>query len=83
MLAVILLLGIAAAAVSVSVSKGLAAARIRQAGSDVAAALRATRTEAIVRGEVQVFDFDPRHGRWVAAKGRAGTLPPGDRKSVV
>ena len=50
MLAVILLIGIAAAAVSVSVSQGLASARVNAASVELAAALRATRAQAIVTG---------------------------------
>ena len=45
MLAVILLVGIAAAAVSVSVTQGLRGARVAAASGELAAALRATRAE--------------------------------------
>ncbi|HEX7339326.1 MAG TPA: GspH/FimT family pseudopilin [Rhodanobacteraceae bacterium] len=55
MLAVIVLIAIAAAAVSVSVSRGLGAARVRAAGTDIAAALRYTRTQAIVHAKPEVF----------------------------
>src|ERR1700733_12119405 len=58
MLAVILLIGIAAAAVSISVTQGLASARINAASSELAGALRATRAQAIVRGQDQNFDVD-------------------------
>lgn len=58
MLAVIVLIGIAAAVVSVSVSRGLAGARVRAASTDLATALRYTRTQAIVHARTEVFQVD-------------------------
>ncbi len=82
MLAVILLVGIAAAAVSVSVSQGLASARVRAASSELAGALRATRAQAIVRGEEQHFDLDTRANSYDGAKRQDVRLPSGLRVSI-
>lgn len=82
MLAVILLVGIAVAAVSVSVTQGLASARVRAASSELAGALRATRAQAIVRGEEQHFDVDTRANSYDGAKRRDVHLPKGLRVSI-
>ncbi|MEI7035431.1 GspH/FimT family pseudopilin [Fulvimonas yonginensis] len=82
MLAVILLIGIAAAAVSVSVSQGLASARVRAASVELAAALRATRAQAIVKGKDQTFDLDIRDASYTAAGGHEVRLPKGMRLSI-
>ena len=82
MLAVILLVGIAAAAVSVSVTQGLASARVRAASSELAGALRATRAQAIVRGEEQHFDVDTRANSYDGAKRHDVRLPKGLRVSI-
>jgi general secretion pathway protein H len=77
MLAVILLIGIAAAAVSVSVSQGLASARVGAASGELSAALRATRAQAIVKGQEQTFDVDTRSRSYRSSAGQQATLPPG------
>jgi general secretion pathway protein H len=82
MLAVILLIGIAAAAVSVSVSQGLASARINAASSELVAAMRATRAQAIVKGSVQNFDVDTRALTYRNAKRQDVALPRGLRLSM-
>jgi general secretion pathway protein H len=82
MLVVILLIGIAAAAVAVSVSQGLASARVRAASVELAAALRATRAQAIVKGKEQTFDLDTRAASYQAAGGKPVTLPRGMRLSI-
>lgn len=82
MLAVILLIGIAAAAVSVSVTQGLASARINAASGEIAAGLRATRAQAIVQGSEQAFDVDVDAGTWSGAKHRDVHMPPGLRLAV-
>lgn len=64
MLVVIILIGIAAAAVAVSASRGLDAQRVRAAGTDLAAALRYTRTQAIVKGTPQVLTLDVQARRY-------------------
>ncbi len=75
MLVVILLIGIAAAAVAVSVTRGLDAARVRAAGTDLAAALRYTRTQAIVHAEPEVFTLDVRARSYTAPGKSPRTLP--------
>ncbi|MFA6229155.1 MAG: GspH/FimT family pseudopilin [Rhodanobacter sp.] len=82
MLAVILLIGIAAAAVSVSVTQGLASARVRAASSELAGALRATRAQAIVRAQEQVFDVDTRANSYRNVKQKDIFLPKGLRVSI-
>lgn len=82
MLAVILLIGIAAAAVSVSVSQGLASARVNAASVEMAAALRATRAQAIVTGKEQVFDVDIRKNTYKGADHRDVRLPSGMKLSI-
>ena len=77
MLAVILLVGIAAAAVSFSVTQGLASARVRAASSELAGALRATRAQAIVRSKEQNFDVDTRANTYHGTKPKDVTLPKG------
>ena len=82
MLAVILLIGIAVAAVSISVTQGLASARVRAASSELAGALRATRTQAIVRGQEQSFDVDTQANSYRDVKQRDVRLPKGLQVSI-
>lgn len=82
MLAVILLIGIAAAATAVSVTHGLASARIDAAGSELAAALRATRTQAVVHGAERSFVLDTRDDSYHGADGREVRLPRGMRVGI-
>lgn len=82
MLVVIALIGLAAVAVSVSVTNGLASARMRAASSELAAALRATRTQAIVHGQQRVFDVDTRSNSYDGAKHRHVALPKGLKASI-
>jgi general secretion pathway protein H len=58
MLAVILLIGLASAAVAIPISQGLASARVNAASGELAAALRYTRTQAIVKGESQALEVN-------------------------
>ena len=82
MLAVILLIGIAAAAVAVSVTQGLASARVSAASGELAAALRATRTQAIVHGEEHTFEVDTRANTYRADRGEPVRLPSGMRIGI-
>jgi general secretion pathway protein H len=82
MLAVILLIGIAVAAVSISVTQGLASARVRAASSELAGALRATRAQAIVRGQEQNFDVDTHANTYRDVKQNDVRLPKGMRVSI-
>jgi len=82
MMVVILLIGIAAAAVSVSVTQGLASARATAASGELAGALRATRAQAIVQGKDQVFELDTRERTYHGAGQRTVTLPQGMKLSI-
>nr|WP_225737215.1 GspH/FimT family pseudopilin [Dyella acidiphila] len=77
MLAVIILIGVAAAAVSVSVAHSLASARINAAASELAGALRTTRTQAIVHGQPRYFQVNLRDGTYRGADQRDMRLPKG------
>ena len=82
MLAVIILIGIAVVAVSISVTQGLASARVNAASSELAGALRATRTRASVRARVQNFDVDIHANTYRDAKQHVVHLPRGLRLSI-
>lgn len=82
MLAVILLIGIAAAAVSVSVTQGLARARVNAASGEIVAALRATRAQAIVQQREETFDVDVQANTWSGAKRRDVKLPKGLKLAI-
>ncbi|WP_049622685.1 GspH/FimT family pseudopilin [Frateuria defendens] len=82
LLAVIVLIGVAVAAVSVSVSQGLASARATAASGELAAALRATRAQAIVRGTQQTFDLDYVAARYHGAGQPERQLPAGMKVSI-
>lgn len=81
-LVVILLIGIAAAAVSVSVAQGLTTARMNAASGELAAALRGTRVLAITRGEPQAFSLNIRTSTYKPAGRGDVTLPPGMGLSI-
>lgn len=82
MLAVILLIGIAAAAVAVSVTQGLASARVSAASGELAAALRAARTQAIVHSNEHTFDVDTRTNTYRVDSGAPVRLPSGMRIAI-
>ena len=82
MLAVILLIGVAASAVAISVAHGLASARIDAASGELAAALRATRAQAIVHGAQRSFVLDTRDASYHGAVGREVQLPHGMRVGI-
>jgi general secretion pathway protein H len=77
MLAVIILIGVAAAAVSISVAHGLASARINAAAGELASALRTTRTQAIVHGQPRFFELNMRDATYRGADQRDVHLPRG------
>ena len=82
MLAVIILIGIAAAAVSISVAHGLASARINAAAGELAASLRVTRTQAIVHGQQRIFQVNTLDDTYRGADQRDVRLPKGLQLSV-
>ncbi len=77
MLVVIVLIGIAATAATVAVTRGLQSARIRAASADLAAALRYTRVQAIVHGTSETLTVDVAAHRYRAPGRPAVTLPAG------
>lgn len=82
MLAVIILIGIAASAVAISVAHGLASARINAAAGELAAALRATRTQAIVHGQPSIFQLNTREETYSSPERKDVRLPKGLQLSV-
>ena len=79
MLAVILLIGIAAAAVSIPVTQGLASARVNAASGELAAALRWTRAQSIVRGKSLALEVDTAASTY-KAPGKADVRLPKDMR---
>jgi general secretion pathway protein H len=65
-LAVVALIGVAIAVVSVSVGGGLAGARVKAASRDLVASLRYTRGQAIVKREIQALRVDVENRRYRA-----------------
>jgi len=66
MVAVLLLIAIAVAAVSIQVTKSLTSAKIQAVSRDLVAALRYTRGQAIVKGEQRTLDVDLNNMSYVA-----------------
>ena len=82
MLAVILLIGIAAAAVSIPVTQGLASARVNAASGELASALRWTRAQSIVHGESLALELDTAAETYRAPGKPEVRLPRGMRVSI-
>src|ERR1700754_429354 len=82
MLAVILLIGIAAAAVSIPVTQGLASARVNAAGGELAAALRWTRAQSIVHGQSLALEVDTAAATY-KAPGKADVRLPKDMRVLI
>lgn len=82
MLAVIALIGIAAVVLSISISHGLGAARVRAASTDLAAALRYTRVQAIAHAQPQVLKVDVRARSYQEPGHAAHVLPPGMQVAI-
>lgn len=82
MLAVILLIGIAAAAVSIPVTQGLASARVSAASGELAASLRWTRAQSIVHGESFALEVDTSASTYHAPGKPVVRLPKGMRVSI-
>lgn len=82
MLVVIILIGIATAAVVVSVTRGLTTARVRAASTDLAAALRYTRTQAIVHAKPEALTLDVKARTYTAPGKSPHSLPKHMRLSV-
>ncbi|MET0935759.1 MAG: GspH/FimT family protein [Luteibacter sp.] len=82
MLAVILLIAIAAAAVSIPVTQGLASARVNAASGELAAALRWTRAQSIVHGESLALEVDTSASTYRAPGKPSVNLPKDMRVAI-
>ena len=74
-LAVVALIALALAVVSVSVGGGLAGAKVKAASRDLVAALRYTRGQAIVKREAQTLSVDVENRRYKAPNKKWVELP--------
>lgn len=75
MLAVIVLVAIAVTVVAIAATRGLNSARVRAASTDLAAALRHTRTQAIVHSTPKALTVNVAARRYTAAGADPRTLP--------
>jgi general secretion pathway protein H len=83
MLAVIILIGMIVAAVSIPLSQGLAIARVSAASGELAAALRWTRAQAIVHGQDQALEVDTAQATYLPPGKSRIRLPKGMSLSLV
>jgi general secretion pathway protein H len=74
---VIVLIGIVIAIVGTSFSRGMTQAKIQAASRDMAAALRYTRGQAIVKGKEATFDLDLASNSYTVPGKSAVQLPKG------
>lgn len=72
---VVALIGVLFAVITVSVGEGLNGAKVRAASRDLAAALRYTRTQAIVKREAQVLTLNVETRTYTAPGKKAVELP--------
>lgn len=72
---VLLLIGVVVGVAAVSLTDGLATARVRSAGQDLVAALRYTRAQAIVSRRQQALELDVEARSYVAPKRETVQLP--------
>ena len=82
MLAVIVLIAIAATVLSLSISHGLGAARVRAASTDLAAALRYTRMQAIAHAQPQVLKVNVQARSYQEPGRNPHVLPPGMQLTI-
>jgi general secretion pathway protein H len=66
LVAVVALIGIALSVISLSFSKSMSSAQIRAASTDLVAALRYTRGQAIVKGKQAALDIDMQNNTYQA-----------------
>jgi len=76
LVAVMALLAVAIAVVSFSVSKSLTSAKIEAASRDLAAMLKYTRGQAIVKGQQQIFELNIETNSYKAPGRAIVRLPP-------
>jgi general secretion pathway protein H len=77
LVAVVALIGIAIGVISLSFSKSMSSAKIRAASTDLVAALRYTRGQAIVKNQQAALDLDMQNNTY-QAPGRALVRLPKD-----
>lgn len=82
LVAVIVLIGIALSVVSLSFSKSLSSAKVRAASTDLVAALRYTRGQAIVKGRQAALDLDTQTNTY-QAPGKPLVKLPKDMRLVL
>jgi general secretion pathway protein H len=75
MVAVMVLIALVFAMVSMSFSRSLASARVQAASRDLVAALRYTRGQAIVRGKSTTLELDVENNRYMVPGPRVVDLP--------
>ncbi len=74
-IAVLMLIALVLTVASVSVTRGLASARVRAAAGDLIAALRYTRGQAIVTRKEQALELDVEKRAYLAPKKQETVLP--------
>jgi general secretion pathway protein H len=83
MIAVLVLIALVFAMVSMSFSKSLSSAKIQAASRDLVAALRFTRGQAIVRGKSTSLELDVENNRYMVPGRHVVNLPPNMRMSLL
>ena len=82
LVAVVALIGIALAVLSLSFSKSMNSAKVQAASRDLVAALRYTRGQAIVKGRQAALDLDTQNNTY-QAPGRPLVKLPGDMRMTL
>lgn len=75
LLVVLALIALVVTITAISMTQGLAGAKVRSAGRDLVAALRYTRGQAIVTQSEQVLELDVEKRVYIAPKRKPVTLP--------
>jgi general secretion pathway protein H len=83
LVAVLVLIALVFAMVTLSFSKSLASAKIQAASRDLVAALRFTRGQAIVKGKSTSLELDVENNRYMTPGRRVVALPPNMRMTLL
>jgi general secretion pathway protein H len=83
LVAVLVLIALVFAMVTLSFSKSLASAKIQAASRDLVAALRFTRGQAIVKGKSTSLELDVENNRYMTPGRRVVALPPNMRMTML
>jgi len=81
--AVIVLMALVFAMVSLSFSRSLSSAKVQAASRNLVAALRYTRGQAIVRGKSTTLELDVENNRYMVPGPRVVNLPPNMRMTML